>query len=99
MKAWTYITTNSSNRVLYTGVTSNLKERIKSHKTKKYSNAFSARYNADKLVWFQEFDSILDANAREKQLKAGNRARKIKLIEALNPEWKDLYDMFTGIQA
>ena len=92
MKAWTYITTNSSNRVLYTGVTSNLKERIKSHKTKKYPNAFTARYNADKLVWFQEFDSIIDANAREKQLKAGNRARKIKLIEALNPEWVDLYD-------
>ena len=92
MKAWTYITTNSSNRVLYAGVTSNLKERIKSHKTKKYPNAFTARYNADKLVWFQEFDSIIEANAREKQLKAGNRARKIKLIEALNPEWVDLYD-------
>lgn len=92
MKAWTYITTNSSNRVLYSGVTSNLKERIKSHKTKKYPNAFTARYNADKLVWFQEFDSIIDANAREKQLKAGNRARKIKLIEAQNPEWVDLYD-------
>jgi putative endonuclease len=58
MKAWTYITTNAHNKVLYTGVTSNLKSRIGAHKTKKYPNAFTARYNADKLVWFQEFDSI-----------------------------------------
>lgn len=92
MKAWTYILTNKHNKVLYSGVSSNLKSRIEAHKSKKYPNAFTARYNADKLVWFQEFDSILDANAREKQLKAGNRTRKIKLIEAMNPEWKDLYE-------
>jgi putative endonuclease len=50
MKAWTYITTNAHNKVLYTGVTSNLKSRIGAHKTKKYPNAFTARYNAYKLV-------------------------------------------------
>jgi putative endonuclease len=92
MKAWTYITTNAHNNVLYTGVTSNLKSRIGAHKTKKYPNAFTARYNADKLVWYQEFDSIIDARERERQLKAGNRARKIKLIEEMNQEWKDLYE-------
>ena len=92
MKAWVYITTNKYNKVLYTGVTGNLKSRIKNHKTKKYPNAFTARYNANKLVWFQEFDSILDARARERQLKAGNRARKIRLIEAMNPGWENLYD-------
>ena len=91
MKAWTYIVTNKHNKVLYTGVTSNLKSRVESHRTKKYRNAFTARYNANKLVWYQEFDSILDANARERQLKAGNRAKKIKLIEEKNPKWKDLY--------
>ena len=91
MKAWTYLVTNKANKVLYTGVTSNLKSRIKSHKTKKYSNSFTARYNADKLVWYQEFDSIVSARAREKQIKAGNRARKIKLIEEKNPGWMDLY--------
>ena len=91
MKAWTYITTNNSNRVLYTGVTGNIKDRMDSHKTKKYKNSFSARYNACKLVWFEEFNSIIDANVREKQLKAGSRAKKLKLIEKLNPEWKDLY--------
>jgi putative endonuclease len=92
MKAWTYITTNAHNKVLYTGVTSNLKSRIEAHKTKKYPNAFTARYNADKLVWFREFDSIIDARERERQIKAGNRDRKIKLIEEMNPGWKDLYE-------
>ena len=92
MKAWTYITTNKYNRVLYTGVTSNLKDRIRNHKIKKYSNSFTARYNADKLVYFEEFNSIIDANKREKQLKAGSRAKKLKLIESVNPEWKDLYN-------
>lgn len=92
MKAWIYITTNRKDGVLYIGVTSELKHRIKSHKTKKYKNSFSARYNLDKLVYFEEFDSIITARDREKQLKAGNRARKVKLIETLNPEWRDLYD-------
>ena len=92
MTAWTYITTNTSNRVLYTGVTSNLKSRIENHKIKKYPNSFTARYNAYKLVWFQEFNSIIDAHEREKQIKAGSRLKKIKLIEEMNPEWEDLYD-------
>ena len=92
MKAWIYITTNKPNGVLYTGVTSELKNRILSHKTKKYKNSFSARYNVDKLVYFENFDSIITARAREKQIKAGSRAKKIKLIESINPGWEDLYD-------
>ncbi|GMT45759.1 MAG: hypothetical protein IEMM0006_1591 [bacterium] len=68
MKAWTYMTANRPNGVIYTGVTSELKYRIQSHKTKKYKKSFSARYNVDKLVWFEEFDSIIAARAREKQL-------------------------------
>lgn len=92
MKACTYITTNKANKVLYTGVNSDLKGRMESHLTKKYPNSFTARYSADKLVWFQEFNSIIDANARERQLKAGNRKRKIELIETMNPGWKDLYN-------
>ncbi len=91
MTAWTYMTTNRPYGTIYTGVTSELKYRINSHKNKKYKNSFSARYNLDKLVWYQEFNSIIDARAREKQIKAGSRAKKIKLIEAMNPEWKDLY--------
>jgi putative endonuclease len=92
VKAWTYITTNKANKVIYTGVTSDLKGRMESHKSKKYPNAFTARYNADKLVWFREFDSIIDARDRERQLKAGSRVKKLKLIEEINPEWKDLYE-------
>lgn len=92
MKAWTYLTSNRKNGVIYTGVTSELKYRIQSHKTKKYKNSFSARYNVDKLVYFEQYDSIITARAREKQIKAGSRAKKIKLIESMNPEWQDLFD-------
>lgn len=92
MSAWTYITTNKSNHVLYTGVTGDIKSRIENHKKKKYPKAFTARYNAYKLVWFEEFSNIKDAYNREKQLKAGSRRKKIQLIEKMNPEWKDLYD-------
>jgi len=91
MKAWTYITTNKPNGILYTGITTELKYRIESHKNKKYKKAFSARYNLNKLVWYEEHDTITAARAREKQLKAGNRAKKIKLIEEMNPGWQDLY--------
>ena len=86
------MTTNKKHGVIYTGVTSELKNRIISHQTKKYKNSFSARYNVDKLVWYEEFDSIIDAIKREKQIKAGSRKKKIKLIEAINPEWKDLFE-------
>jgi putative endonuclease len=86
------MTTNKPNGVIYTGVTSELKYRTQSHKNKKYKNSFSARYNLNKLVWYEEFVSIIAARAREKQIKAGSRAKKIQLIEAMNPEWRDLYD-------
>lgn len=92
MKAWVYMTTNKPDGVIYTGLTNDLKDRIENHKTKKYKNSFTARYNADKLVFFEEFDSIITAMARERQLKAGSRAKKVKLIEEFNPEWKDLYE-------
>jgi putative endonuclease len=92
MIAWIYITTNKPEGVLYTGVTSELKHRITSHKTKKYKNSFSASYNLDKLVYFERFGSIVTARAREKQLKAGSRTKKVKLIESMNPEWNDLFD-------
>jgi putative endonuclease len=86
------MTTNKPNGVIYSGVTSELKYRIESHKNKKYKNSFSARYNLNKLVWYEEFNSIIAARAREKQIKAGSRAKKVQLIEAMNPEWRDLYD-------
>jgi putative endonuclease len=86
-----YILTNKNNTTLYVGVTSNLVNRIKQHKEKYYPKSFTARYSIKKLVYYETFQMIGDAISREKQLKAGNRATKIKCIESLNPDWNDLY--------
>jgi len=82
--------TNRRGGVLYVGVTSDLKGRVAKHKSKHYANSFSAQYNLDKLVYYEKIDGMTKAIDREKQLKAGNRARKLKLIEGMNPEWRDL---------
>ena len=86
-----YIITNPGNTVLYVGVTSDLHSRVKEHQNKKFPNSFSARYNLNKLVYFEPYQLIGDAIAREKELKAGSRAKKVELIVKMNPEWKDLY--------
>lgn len=88
----TYILTNFYNTVLYTGVTSDLKHRIGQHKNKVSPCSFTAKYNCDKLVWFEIFSDIADAIMREKQIKAGNRKRKEDLIHAINPHWNDLWE-------
>ena len=67
-----YIVTNKYNNTYYVGVTSNLPKRILEHKEKRYENSFSARYNLNKLVYYEQFQMIGDAIAREKQLKAGS---------------------------
>ncbi len=90
-EAYVYILTNKSNRVLYTGVTSNLVKRVYEHKNK-LSSGFTKKYNVDKLVFFEVFNGIREAIMREKQIKGGSRAKKISLIENMNKEWKDLYD-------
>ena len=87
---YVYILTNISNTVLYTGVTSDLTERIQKHKSEFYKDSFTSRYNITKLVYYELFESIEDAIAREKLIKAGSRKKKIELIEKKNPEWKDL---------
>lgn len=87
-----YLLTNKNNTVLYVGVTSNLVERIEQHRTKKYSKSFTGRYGLYKLVYWEAFSSIGEAIAREKQLKAGSRLKKIELINGSNPAWMDLYD-------
>jgi len=86
-----YIVTNYTNSTLYVGVTSDLYFRIKQHKNKQHPDSFSARYNLNKLIYFESFQMIEDAIAREKQLKAGSRIKKVKLIDSINPEWNDLY--------
>ena len=94
-----YIITNKNNSTLYVGVTSNLPERILEHIEKRYQDSFSAKYNLNKLVYYEAFQMIGDAIGREKQLKAGSRAKKIALINALNPEWKDLYEEIRDIMS
>ena len=86
-----YIITNNNHTVLYTGVTSDLTKRIKEHLDKRYQGSFSARYNVNKLVYYEAFQLIGDAISREKQIKAGSRAKKIALINSINAEWNDLY--------
>ena len=81
--------TNKNNTVLYTGVTSDLNKRVYEHKNK-LLEGFTKRYNIDKLVFYEVYDDINNAIAREKQMKSGTRAKKIKLIEERNNGWKDL---------
>lgn len=82
--------TNKNNTVLYTGVTNDVIKRVYEHKIKAVEG-FTKRYNITKLVYYEVFDDINNAIAREKQLKGGSRNRKIALINNLNKEWKDLY--------
>ena len=91
-KGYVYIMTNKHHTVLYTGMTGHLKDRVINHKIKKYRYSFSARYNIDKLVYYEEFDDIKDAYRREQQIKKSSRKKKIVLIEKMNPSWEDLYE-------
>ena len=85
-----YILTNKNNTVLYTGVTSNLTNRLYQHRTGHFTDSFTSRYNVTKLLYFEKFDHIEFAIAREKQLKADSRQKKINLINSFNPQWNDL---------
>ena len=88
---YVYIMTNKNNTVLYTGVTSDLKKRVFQHK-EKLADGFTSKYNVSKLVYYQIAQSAFAAISREKQIKGGSRAKKIELIDRLNPDWKDLSD-------
>ena len=84
-----YIMTNSRKTVLYTGVTSNLEQRVWQHKHGE-GEGFTKRYHVDRLVYFVEFGDIRDAIGEEKRIKGGSRAAKVAMIEGENPAWKDL---------
>lgn len=86
---YTYILTNKYNKVLYIGVTNDLKRRIREHKGK-HRSGFTYRYNVNKLVYYEIFDHPLTAIKREKSLKNLVRRKKEILINKRNPQWKDL---------
>jgi len=88
-QSYVYIITNKAHRVLYTGVTSDLRKRVYQHKEGSVPG-FTRKYNVKKLVYFEPFDDIRDAITREKQIKKGSRQKKIDLINTMNPEWRDL---------
>ena len=87
---YVYILANKNDNVLYTGVTNDLVRRCHEHKTK-LNCGFTSRYNVNKLVYYEIFDSIIQAIDREKQIKGYSRAKKDALIDNLNPSREELY--------
>jgi len=88
---YVYIMTNQKNGTLYVGVTSDLVKRVYEHKNDIFEG-FTQRYGLKMLVYYEVFDEITTAIIREKQIKAGSRAKKILLIETVNEIWNDLYE-------
>jgi putative endonuclease len=86
-----YIVDSKRHGTLYTGVTSDLPKRAFEHKEGLFMG-FSAKYGCKMLVWYELHETMIAAITREKQIKAGSRAKKLALIEMLNPEWEDLYE-------
>jgi len=91
---YVYILSSKNHRVLYVGVTKNIVKRVYEHK-QGFVEGFTKKYNVKRLVYYEVFDNIENAIAREKQLKAGSRHAKELLIETNNPEWDDLYSKIT----
>jgi putative endonuclease len=79
----------SLRRVLYIGVTGRLAVRVAEHKAHFYPDSFTARYDVTRLVYCEEYSRIEDALAREKQMKGWRRSKKVRLIQNVNPDWRD----------
>ena len=87
---YVYLLTNKSNSVVYTGVTGDLQKRVYEHR-EGLVDGFTKKYNVKKLVYYELADNIEEAIAREKQIKAGSRRKKMDLIRSMNPGFRDLY--------
>jgi len=90
MKLYYFYILASFRRVLYIGITGDLEKRLSYHRSSQNPNAFTARYGITRLVYVEEFTDVNQAIARETQLKGWRRAKKIRLIQTLNPHWDDL---------
>ena len=93
-----YILASKRNGTLYTGVTSDLIKRVWQHKNN-LAEGFTKQYSVHRLVYYELAEEMIATIAREKQIKGGSRARKLALIESMNPEWGDLYDDLLGLDA
>ena len=90
-----YMVANRRNGAIYTGVTSNLPQRTWQHREGVVAG-YTKRYGCKMLVWFEVADTMEAAITREKQIKGGSRGKKLALIEAMNPTWRDLFDEIAG---
>lgn len=93
--AYVYISASSKNGTLYTGVTSDLIKRIYQHRNNQVEG-FTSKYNIKHLVYYEQYDDIVGAINREKQIKRWKRSWKINLIEQDNPYWRDLWNRIIG---
>jgi putative endonuclease len=88
--AWVYLMTNKSRTVIYTGFTTDLPARMWEHSTRQIPTSFTARYKVDRLIYFEGFLSVIEAESAEQYIKGKKREWKCALIEKHNPSWKDL---------
>ena len=88
---YVYLLASSRNGTLYTGSTDDIRRRVWEHR-EKIRAGFTAKYQVDKLVWYEALNTREEARLRENRIKKWNRAWKLRLIEEMNPEWIDLYD-------
>jgi putative endonuclease len=86
-----YIMTNKPNGTLYTGVTGSIERRAFQHR-EGHGSVFASKYRCTLLVWYERYERMDEAIAREKQIKGGSRQKKLTLVAAMNPGWRDLYD-------
>ncbi len=95
MPSFVYILASKRNGTLYVGVTNDLARRMSEHKAKLVPG-FTRKYEVNSLVYFETFDSIVQARAREYSLKRWRRAWKVALIEKLNADWRDLSEQLNA---
>lgn len=89
-QGYLYITVNHKSGTIYVGSTTDIQARIQEHKTKANPSSFTAKYDCDRLVYFEHYDDIAEARARERAVKRYKRAWKIALIETDNPAWEEI---------
>jgi len=96
-QGYVYMLANRRYGTIYIGVTTDLVRRVCDHQTEVFTESFTARYAVKKLVWYEVHPEITTAMTREKQLKKWERQWKIRLIDSVNPYWRDLFDDICGV--